>query len=260
VLIESKAAVITTDCFSRTPALHATMWGYPWCLQVLINAKADVNTPDEDLSTPVLLACIQDRLDYLQLLVDAKADLNATSAYDGSNSISQAMYIFAEDECADGHQRAPGIPFSVLSCDTDINNEANVSEYLSQATVNTYIDEYKQIHAFIDEYHTVTEYALSEDAVVDTRVGRSDYGLYHEPLERILEYLGLSMKKNQTVNTSIDGIAVMRALIPGHPTNANHWYQLYQRTTHCSSCRTQLTEPNKCPCRSTTRSIYSRCL
>jgi hypothetical protein len=41
-----------------------------------------------------------------------------------------------------------------------------------QVTVKAHYNKYKQIHTFIDEYHSVTKHALSEDVVVDTRVGR----------------------------------------------------------------------------------------
>jgi hypothetical protein len=34
----------------------------------------------------------------------------------------------------------------------------------------------------------------------------------------------LSMSKDQVVNTSIDGDAVRRALIPSHLLNAYHWF------------------------------------
>jgi hypothetical protein len=42
-----------------------------------------------------------------------------------------------------------------------------------------------------------------------------------------LEYLGLSMSEDQVVNTSIDGQAVRRALIPGHLLNANHSFEKF---------------------------------
>jgi hypothetical protein len=57
-------------------------------------------------------------------------------------------------------------------------------------------------------------------------------GIYKEPLERTLEYFGLSMSKDQAVNTSIDGEeGVKRALIPGHLLNAKHWFQQQLKNT-----------------------------
>jgi hypothetical protein len=90
------------------------------------------------------------------------------------------------------------------------------------------METYSHVQAYIDEYHRILNLVLSEHVPVDTRVGRGDYGLYHEPLERTLEYLGLSMSKDQVVNTSIDG-AVKRALIPGHLLNAIHWFDKYAK-------------------------------
>jgi hypothetical protein len=56
-----------------------------------------------------------------------------------------------------------------------------------------------------------------------------DGPLPRAPVERTLEYFGVSMSKYQVVNTSIDGKeeAVKRALIPGHLLNANHWFDKY---------------------------------
>jgi hypothetical protein len=68
-------------------------------------------------------------------------------------------------------------------------------------------------------------------------------GIYQEPLERTLEYLRLSMSKDQVVNTSIDGEAVRRALIPGHLLNAKHWFDKYTRLCIkglCSRCKSYL--------------------
>lgn len=119
--------------------------------------------------------------------------------------------------------------------------------------------EYEATHAFIEEYHGVLTHTLSHDAVVDTRMGRGGYGLYQEPLERVLEYCGLSMKKDQVVNGSIDGgiekqlskgqmmkmgplgfmcklmskeqkkahrARVLRVLIPKCAHNAMYWFKL----------------------------------
>jgi hypothetical protein len=64
---------------------------------------------------------------------------------------------------------------------------------------------------------------LSENVPIDPCFGLGQMGIYQEALERTLESLGLSMIKDQEVNTSIDGEAVRRALIPGHLLNASHW-------------------------------------
>jgi len=84
---------------------------------------------------------------------------------------------------------------------------------------------------------------LSEHVPVDPRFGLGQMGIYHEPLERTLEYLGLSMSKDQVVNTSIDGeAAVMRALIPGHLLNAKRWFEKYESHMEKERLLAQLTE------------------
>jgi hypothetical protein len=57
-----------------------------------------------------------------------------------------------------------------------------------------------------------------------------------------LEYLGLSMSKDQVVNTNIDGAeeGVKRALIPGHLLNANYWFELNRKKTRCAQLKAEI--------------------
>jgi ankyrin repeat protein len=251
VLIESKADVKITNGNGVAPVHVSARYEYHKCLRLLIYAKADVNARDNGGFTPAMSACLNDCLACLQLMVDDKADLDAKS-YAKYDAVHLAMCV-PRNEVA---HRVPGMPFAVLSCNTDSQN-VNIDDNVTPAMVSAHINKYKQIQAFIDECHSITKHALNEDVVVDKRVGRRGNGLYDEPLEQVLLYLGLSMKKNQTVNTSIDGKHTTRALIPGHPTNANLWFELYQRT-HCSSCSARPAFLKKCTC-DTTRYCNNKC-
>ena len=117
--------------------------------------------------------------------------------------------------------------FAVLSCDTDAKN-VKISDNVTTYTRDLHIEEYHHVQAYIDEFHSNLVPVLSERVEVDTRVGLNSHGLYHECLERVLQYLGLSMSKDQTVNSSIDCQDVKRALLPGHLLSANHWFNKYQ--------------------------------
>jgi hypothetical protein len=45
-------------------------------------------------------------------------------------------------------------------------------------------------------------------------------------MERVLQYLGLSMGVDEVVNNSLDdGDGVRRALLPNSARNASHWLQ-----------------------------------
>jgi hypothetical protein len=64
----------------------------------------------------------------------------------------------------------------------------------------------------------------------NTRVEPGDNCIHQEPLERTLQYLGLSISKDQVMNTIIDGEdeeGVKQALTPGQLPNARHWFDEY---------------------------------
>jgi hypothetical protein len=125
--------------------------------------------------------------------------------------------------------RTPGIAFACLSCNTNAKN-VKTGDHLRVTTAmrDAYIEEYKRVQAYIDEYHRILTRVLSDHVQADTRVGGGDNGICQKSLERTLEYLGLSMNKDQAVNTSIDGgEGNKRALIPGHLLSANHWFDKY---------------------------------
>jgi hypothetical protein len=84
---------------------------------------------------------------------------------------------------------------------------------------------------FIDRWHGVSANTLSFSVEVDRRVGLGLNGLYQEPLERVMEYLGLSVDADQVVNISLDADDdVRRVLLPNCAHNAYHWFQLYKKS------------------------------
>jgi hypothetical protein len=221
VLIEAKADVNARDK-DEFQALHfASHAGKTGCVKLLINEGADVNAQTNSGSTPLMHACQEERLTCLQLLLDAKADINMRA-----NVRADALYLAIRMlQNATAH-RVPGMPFSVLSCNTNAT-DIRIDRSVTRATVDGHIAEYKAVHAFIDEHHSILKHALSRDVQVDRRVGLGANGIYQEPLERVLEYMGLSMNVDQVVNESIDVDGKRRALRPGNVLEANHWHEQF---------------------------------
>jgi hypothetical protein len=171
-------------------------------------------------------ACRGGDLSCLQLLLDNKADLNV-----GLDALYYAIRARTDIQ---------GMGFSVLCCNTDAKNveiyeeEDYVEEdheeeecAVTAVVVAACIEEYKHVQAYIDEYHRALKKTLSDEVEVDVRMGLGMMGIYQEPLERVLEYLGMSMHKDQVVNASIDGEGTKRALLPFHVLNAEMWLGLH---------------------------------
>jgi hypothetical protein len=257
LLLEHGANPASGNSYSDTAFTLACMNGHTECMQMLLNDfRVDVNAGDEegetglhilahqgkveqmrmvldrgagvnncnrDKTTPSMRACMGDFLPCVQLLLDNKADLDLREI-GNQDALHYAIWWPAML----GPRQEAATPFGILSCNTDAKNVQINDDDVTQDIVDGHIAEYKAVHAFIDEHHSVLNKTLSRDVQVDTRLGLGESGIYQEPLERTLEYLGMSMNKDQVVNASIDGEGVKRALIPFHVLSAKRWYDKYQ--------------------------------
>jgi hypothetical protein len=200
-------------------ALHSTSsYRSPKCTELLLDHNADINAHTlSDGDIPLTLACwYVVNEDTALLLIERGADIHLKDVDD-----LDALYC-----CVLRNIRS--IAFTLLCCGSDVK-EVKINVYLTQAKVDVCIAEYKDTHSFIEAYHKSLMRTLSTDVPVDTRIGLRECGIYHEPLERVLEYCGLSMHKDQVVNTSIDGQGangVKRVLIPGQARITKYWYDI----------------------------------
>jgi hypothetical protein len=220
LLTNHKADVNAKDNVGVSALHQAANGGHLSCVKLLVQNGADVNCQCDGGCTPLMYSTKHPTV--AQYLLEQKADVHYRISKEGfrnKNVDALSLSMRATD-------RTPGVTFAFLSCNTDANN-VQFAWGLTTAIRDAHIETYQHVQAYIDEYHRILNLVLSERVPVDPRFGLGQMGIYQEPLERTLEYLGLSMSKDQVVNTSIDGEAVRRALIPGHLLNANHWFDKY---------------------------------
>jgi hypothetical protein len=240
LLIDSNADVQLQEEEGQTGLILAARNGQPECLKLMIDAKANINhQPQDGYSSALCGAILQRSIECFYVLLDHPSDAPA------SDHVKSSALIQALD--SDGFSAlAQTAAFVLLAC-AEVVKEAIYARDPSDR-IQSAMSRYCNVQSFIDEWHGVAVAALSNDVRVDTRVGRGDYGLYHEPLERVLEYLGLSMTVNQVVNTNVDGKSTRRALIPNQARGADQWHGLFKRT-HCASCSVcPGRKMKKCPC------------
>jgi hypothetical protein len=202
----------------ETLLYYAAYLGETASVKLLLDHKADINAQDEDGITPCMIAYItsdSDDDETALVLLERGADIHIRDTIDRDTLHYTLQYA---DEC---------MRFILLCCGADTGNILQDDYVVTQAKVDAAIDEYKHTQAYIEQYHELLEQTLSTGVEVDTRMGLRSTGIYQEPLERTLEYLGLSMNPDQVVNTSIDGTTPMRVLIPSQHRNAKHWYEKY---------------------------------
>ena len=145
----------------------------------------------------------------------------------------------------EGPYRCTDLPFCLLVCGADANHARELGRAqggtpmmdhsalgsVTEPKVDACIEQYQNIQAYIDEYHRVLKNMLSEHVPVDPGFGLGMMGIYHEPLDRVLEYLGLSMSKDQHGNASIDDRGpqdqTRRSLLTGNVRAAKYWYRAW---------------------------------
>jgi ankyrin repeat protein len=225
LLIDHKADV-NAKSNSGTSALYgAARMGQMGCAKLLVQNGADVKCQDDDGYTPLMSCANFVHLNIAQYLLKQKADVHYRISKEDYSKNRDALCFAMSKYATD---RTPGIAFAFLSCNTDAKNVV-IDEFSTTAMRDAHIETYSHVQAYIDESHRILNLVLSEHVPVDPRFGLGQMGIYQEPLERTLEYLGLSMSNDQVVNASIDGEeGVKRTLIPGHLLNANHWFDKYE--------------------------------
>jgi hypothetical protein len=211
--------------------LYKTHWGWAAMhtasrnnakesVSLLLDHKADIDVLTSSGISPLIMTLSASGADDTALfLLERGADVHIKSSFG-----YDALYFALQS-----HQYEMLFSFVLMCYGADAKSvNVSTSSILTQATVDAAIAEYKDTHAFIERTHELLEHTLSNQVEADTRMGLRATGIYQEPLERTLEYLGLSMSPDQVVNISIDGPTPTRVLIPNQAANAKHWIEKHK--------------------------------
>jgi hypothetical protein len=189
----------------------AALEGRPKCLKMLMEAKADVDCKDQNCETALTYAIKEKHFNCLTVLLDRSDGGTPASADTKAHALGAVLESEEEDFSASA-------AFMLLAHGADIDAAAEEVSENKRAAASMYAN----THLFIERWHEIALDALSERVEVDRRVGLGLHGLYQEPLERVLQYLGLSMSADQVVNHSLDA-GVRRVLLPNCTRTTDYW-------------------------------------
>jgi hypothetical protein len=230
LLIEAKADLNQVGQYGWIGIHFACQKGNVECLRLLIENKADVDFKNEDGDTAFTAAINDQNINSLEVLLDHCGGDGVDGTPASADTKAHALGAVLEGEVGGLCVPQQAAAFMLLAHGADIDAAAAAGE-VSRKRLRLATSMYEHTQRFVEKWYGVASNALSEDVEVDTRVGRGDNGLYHEPLERVLQYLGLSMDSDQVVNNSLDDDDddMRRVLLPNCAHNANHWFHLYQQ-------------------------------
>ena len=247
LLLEHKADVNLGDDEGLTGLMQCADGGSFECLKLAIDAKADVNQEDEYYATALHWVSYREgrNVECVRLLIEHKADvhhkdimnktclimaveeggregfrvvLDAVTSTDDprvQTTLADAL-VAAVRANRDDEILIPLFQAGAIIRDDDERSSDDDEPPLSDVERDRLVAarrRWKDTLGFASEFGAVANNTLSYLVNVDTRVGLGDNGLYQEPLERVMGYLGLTVAP----------LRKLRDVLSPGAQNAAHW-------------------------------------
>lgn len=228
LLIEHKATVGArgTNC-GYTDLMLAAQYGHSECVKLLLDANVNINRRQgcalasehvcADTSDTALSKAVgKGNADCVAVLLDSSGA--------GIFPATPAVMIHALQVAL--KEKNSSLVFMLLACGADLDK---ASSETSKTQLIGVISRYERVMGFAEKWHLIGSRALSAGVEVDARVGLAQNGLYQEPLERVMEYLGLSVVADQVLNTSINREGQLkRVLLANCAHAAKQWHKRFE--------------------------------